>query len=105
MALKFETVKKLSQLGYWVRYGGDGHLHIIRRSEFSRGARALCGATASKRDYHFEKEPCPECMRLCSGEVSAQQERAADLCVGCGKRYAAPGSNTCWMCIDWATSR
>ena len=31
--------------------------------------------------------------------------RPVDLCVGCGKRYAAPGSNTCWMCIDWATSR
>ena len=85
--LKPEIVKKMSQLGYWTLYGKGGVLHIIRRSEFRRGARAMCGATASKRDYHFDKEPCPECMRLCAAEVSAKQsaQQIGDTsCEACG---------------------
>lgn len=30
---------------------------------FRRGAKAICGNTASKRDYAETKPPCPECMK------------------------------------------
>jgi len=62
-------ITKLAELGYWTRYGGDGQLHIIRRSEFRRGAQACCGATASRRDYHAAKPACDACMKICMAEI------------------------------------
>lgn len=79
--MDIDTAKNLSRLGYWTLYSGDGKLHILRRNArgaVSRGERALCGCTARRRDYRHEKPSCPDCLRTCMAEVSAQQADAVD---------------------------
>ena len=62
-----DITTKLAELGYCTRYGRDDQLHII--ANFRRGARALCGTTASKRDYRGNKLSCAVCMKICMAEV------------------------------------
>lgn len=65
--IRSEAIKILARAGYAVKYGGDGWLHIVPKSGSkwgtpARGQRALCGAAASRNDYHNEYEPCQECL-------------------------------------------
>jgi hypothetical protein len=62
MILSTDYAIKLSRLGYWTRYGSDGKLHLIHRSEFRRGARGMCGHIASRRDYEHKYPLCEKCM-------------------------------------------
>lgn len=61
--MRNDTAKKLFNAGYRARFGSDGYDHLIPNCLFKRGARALCGHTASRRDYGQEKKICPECMK------------------------------------------
>ena len=70
-----EAQRILSRAGYVTKYGGDGFLHIVPKSgsewgKAARGARALCGATASRADYKNEKPPCQECLRKIIEELN-----------------------------------
>lgn len=55
------TEQKLSVAGYIVRCGSDNHIHLLDKTTFRRGERALCGATASKVDWQHEREICSAC--------------------------------------------
>ena len=71
-----EAERILSRAGYVTRYGGDGFLHIVPKSG-SWGTAALCGATASRRDYKNEKPPCQECLRKVVNCLSCDQPATA----------------------------
>jgi len=77
-----EAERILSRAGYVTRYGGDGFLHIVPKSgsvwgTAARGTAALCGATASRRDYKNEKPPCQECLRKVVNCLSCDQPATA----------------------------
>lgn len=61
--MRNDTAKKLFDAGYRARYGSDGYDHVIPNCLFKRGARAVCGHTASRLDCGQEKPICPECMK------------------------------------------
>jgi hypothetical protein len=61
--MKRSAAQKLHLAGYRVRYGSDGYDHLIPIHLFKRGAKALCGHTASKWDYDETKPVCPKCAK------------------------------------------